>query len=168
MTMPENSTGGTARLPDVNLTAAGSGRNVNLAKIGVPSILIFPGKDNADAALEVNKVVRKQYPKADEVFMASVIDLRSFPSIFRSMVQPALEKAYFNAAGKVSPGTNPADLVVLLPDWDGSVHDTLDVSESTASAAVLVADGQGRIIGRDQGDRPAEAALAAVTDLIGN
>ena len=127
----------TSRLPDVTLTAAGSGREVDLRGIGVPVILIFHGQDTGEAALEVNKSVRKLYPGVDEVFLASVIDLRSFPSMFRSMVQPALEKAYFNAAGKIPEGADPADLVVLMPDWDGTVHDTVGVEGSTERAAVV-------------------------------
>lgn len=166
--MSENSDDPATQLPDVNLTAAGSEREINLGKIGVPAVLIFHGQDTADAALEVNKVVRKKYPTAGEVFMASVIDLRSFPSMFRSMVLPALEKAYFNAAGKVPSGTDPADLVVLLPDWDGSVHDAVGVRDSTAKAAVLVADCEGRIVGRDQSDNLAEIALDSLSGLSGN
>lgn len=156
------------RLPDVKLNAAGSAREVHLGKIGIPTILIFHGQDTADAALEVNKAVRKQYQSADQVFMASIIDLRSFPSMFRSMVEPALEKAYFNAAGKVPAGADPADLVVLLPDWDGSVHDTAGVRDSTNKAAVMVADDQSRIVCRDQSDNLAETALTALSGLIGN
>jgi hypothetical protein len=166
--MPEPSNNEAARLPDVTLTAAGSDREIPLAGIGVPSILIFHGQDTADAALAVNKTVRKKYPGADQVLVASIIDLRSFPSMFHSMVQPALEKAYFNAAGKVSAGADPADLVVLLPDWDGAVHDAVGVRESTAQAAVLVADAAGLIISRDQGDDPAGTALAAVDGLLAN
>lgn len=166
--MSDNSTDRTAGLPDLNLTAAGSGREVNLAQIGVPTILIFHGQDTADAALEINKAVRKQFPTAGEVFVASVIDLRSFPSMFRSMVTPALEKAYFNAAGKVPDEADPADLVVLLPDWDGSVHDTVEVQDSTDKAAVMVADDQGRIVCHDQNDNLAETALAALSNLMGN
>jgi len=166
--MSENSIDQDAHLPDVTLTAAGSDRDVHLAQIGVPTILIFHGQDTADAALAVNKTVRKQFPTANEAFMASVIDLRSFPSMFRSMVQPALEKAYFNAAGKVPDEADPAELVVLLPDWDGSVHDAVGIRESTTKAAVLVADRQGRIVGRDQSDNLAETALAYLSGLIGN
>ncbi len=166
--MSENSIDQDAHLPAVTLTAAGSNREIHLAKIGVPTILIFHGQDTADAALVVNKIVRKQFPTADEVFMASVIDLRSFPSMFRSMVGPAIEKAYFNAAGKVPEEADPADLVVLLPDWDGSVHDAVGVRESTSKAAVLVADSKGRIVGRDQSDTLAETALAYLSGLIGN
>lgn len=153
------------QLPDVSLTAAGSEREVNLQDIGVPTILIFHGQDTADAALEINKVVRKMYPEVGEVFLASVIDLRSFPSMFRNMVQPALEKAYFNAAGKVPEGADPADLVVLLPDWDGAVHDKVGVTGSTERAAVVVADEQGSIICRDQGGALADIALKAIQEL---
>jgi hypothetical protein len=157
-----------SRLPDVTLTAAGSGREVKLREIGVPVILIFHGQDTGDAALEVNKTVRKLHPGADEVFLASVIDLRSFPSMFHSMVRPALEKAYFNAAGKVPEGADPTDLVVLLPDWDGAVHDSLGIEGSTEKAAVVVADREARIVFTDQGDHLAEAALRAFTGLEGS
>jgi hypothetical protein len=157
-----------ARLPDVTLTAAGSEREVNLRQIGVPVILVFHGQDTGDAALEVNKAVRNLYPGVDEVFIASVIDLRSFPSMFRGMVQPALEKAYHNAAGRLPAEADAADLVVLLPDWDGSVHDTVNIKGSTEKAAVVVADGDARILCLDQGDNLAEAALAALAGLAGN
>lgn len=57
--MSETTPDDAARLPDVTLTAAGSGREVNLRQIGVPAILVFHGQDTSDAALEVNKAVRK-------------------------------------------------------------------------------------------------------------
>jgi hypothetical protein len=166
--MPDTTPDHLPRLPDVTLTAAGSGREVNLRGIGVPVILIFHGQDTGEAALEVNKSVRKLYPGVDEVFLASVIDLRSFPSMIRSMVQPALEKAYFNAVGKIPEGADPADLVVLMPDWDGAVHDTVGVEGSTERAAVVVADREARIVCIDQGDDLAETALKAFTGLIGS
>jgi len=163
--MPETNPDNGARLPDVTLTAAGSDREVNLRNIGAPVILIFHGQDTGDAALQVNQAVRRRFPGVDEVFIASVIDLRSFPSMFRSMVRPALEKAYFNAAGKVPEGADPTDLVVLLPDWDGAVHDSLGIEGSTEKAAVVVADREARIVCSDQGDNLAEAALRAFTGL---
>jgi hypothetical protein len=166
--MSDNTSDNAARLPDVTLTAAGSEREVNLRQIGVPVILVFHGQDTGDASLEVNKAVRNQYPGVDEVFIASVIDLRSFPSMFRGMVQPALEKAYHNAAGRLPAEADAADLVVLLPDWDGSVHDTVNIKGSTEKAAVVVADGDARILCLDQGDNLAEAALAALAGLAGN
>ena len=166
--MTDNASDNSLQLPDVTLTAAGSEREVNLRRIGVPVVLVFHGQDTGDAALEVNKTVRKQFAGVDEVFIASVIDLRSFPSMFRGMVQPALEKAYHNAAGRLPAEADPADLVVLLPDWDGSVHDAVNVKGSTEKAAVVVADGDARIVCLDQSDNLAEAALTALAGLAGN
>jgi hypothetical protein len=163
--MPDAPADHPQKLPEVRLTAAGSGREVNLRDIGVPAILVFHGQDTVPAAVEVHKVVRKIYPTVDEVFLASVIDLRAFPSMFRNMVQPALEKAYFHEAGKIPAGADPADLVVLLPDWDGAVHDSLGVTDSTEKAAVIVADGQGLIICRDQSTALAETALKVIQEL---
>jgi hypothetical protein len=160
---PDNSD----RLPDVTLTAAGSTRDVALRSLGVPAILVFHGKDTSDAAVQVNKAVRRIHPAAEEVFIASVIDLSSFPSMFRSMVEPELEKAYFNQAGKIPPGADPAGLVVLFPDWDGAVHEQVGLRNTTEKAAVIVADQEGRIIARDQGDDPAAAVLEALADLAG-
>ncbi len=165
--MSDTTSDNASRLPDVTLTAAGSEREVKLGQLGVPVILVFHGQDTGDAAIEVNKAVRKQYAGVDEVFIASVIDLRSFPSMFRGMVQPALEKAYHNAAGRLPADADAADLVVLLPDWDGSVHDAVGVKGSTERAAVVVADREARIVCSDQGDNLAEAALAAIAGLVG-
>lgn len=166
-TMTETPPNHAAQLPDVTLTAAGSEREVNLRNIGVPAILIFHGQDTGDAALEVNKAVRKWYPGVDEVFIASVIDLRSFPRMFHSMVQPALEKAYFNAASRIPTDADPADLVVLLPDWEGIVHDTVGVKGSTEQGVLVVVDRKARIVCLDQSDNLAEAALTALAGLNG-
>lgn len=154
------------QLPEVTLKAAGSEREVALRGIGIPSILIFHGQDTADAALEVNKAVRREHPSADDVFIASVIDLRSFPSMFHGMVEPALEKAYFNAAGKVPEGSDPKDLVVLLPDWDGAVHDAVGVKDSTRDAALVLVDSQARIVRVEQGGQLAEMAMSALEGLL--
>lgn len=164
--MSDSASSAGATLPEATLTAAGSGRKVDLRNIGTPAILVFHGQDTADAALEVNKAVRREHPGADEVFIASIIDLRSFPGMFHGMVKPELEKAYFNAAGKLPEGADPADLVVILPDWDGAVHDTADVKNSTRQAVIVVADAQGRVFRRDHGDRPADFALAALAELL--
>ncbi len=155
----------TRLLPDVSLTAAGSTREIALRDMGICAVLVFHGQDNGDAALQVNKTLRKEYPAADQVFIASVIDLRSFPSMFHGMVRPALEKAYFNAAGKLPEGADPAALVVLLPDWDGAVSDAVGMVDATRTAGVVVADAGGKVVCIDQSENLDQAALAAIAGL---
>ncbi len=94
--------------------------------------------------------------------IASVIDLRPFPSMFHGMVKPELEKAHHKAAGKLPAAADANALVVLLPDWKGAAHDACQVQNSTKEAAIIVADADGRILARAQGVDLGEAALAAL------
>ncbi len=147
------------QLPDLTLTAAGSEKEFNLATLGAPAVIVCHGQHTAKAALEVNRTVRREHPDPQALVVASVIDLRQFPSMFRGMVKPELEKAYHQAAGDLPEGADPADLVILLPDWDGSVTDTLGAQGSTEQAVVLVADAAGNVLGTRQGDDLGAAAL---------
>ena len=154
-----------ATLPALALEAVVSGRTVDLAALGRPAVFVFHGQDTAGAAMAVHAAVRTAHPDPDAVFMASVIDLRAFPSMFHGMVKPELEKAYHKAAAGLPAGADPADWVVLLPDWKGAAHDACGVSDSTRRAAVLVADAAGRVVAHSQDPDPATAALAALADL---
>ena len=154
-----------ATLPDLTLTAVVSGHEITLGSIGRPAVLVFHGQDTAGAAMAVNRAVREVAPDPEQVLVASVIDLRAFPQMFHAMVRPELEKAYHKAAGKLPADADAAGLVVLLPDWKGVAHDTCGVQGSTKQAAVLVADGTGRVVARDQSDDPAAAAVSALAAL---
>ena len=149
-------------LPAEKLTAVVSGLEIDLANLGRPAVLVFHGQDTAAAAMEVNNTVRASFPDAGEVLVASVIDLRQFPSMFHGMVKPELEKAYHKAAGKLPEGANAEDLIVLLPDWKGTTHDACDVQDSTKQAAVVIAGADGSILARAQGDNLGEAAVTAL------
>lgn len=153
--------GATELLPDATFSAVVSGREISLRETGIPLVLVFHAQDTARDALEVHKVIRGVHPDPDKVLVASVIDLRSFPSMFRGMVESELEKAYHNASGRLPEGVDPADHVVLLPDWDGAAFDSLEIKNANAQAVVVVADGQGRILCQaSQGDLGAQAVAA--------
>ena len=153
------------QLPDLTLTAAGSRHDFKLSAFGVPVVLVFHGQNTADAALEVNKTIRATYPESGQVAIASIIDLRSFPSMFHGMVKPELEKAYLKATAKLPGGADGRDYVILLPDWDGSVTDAMGISGSTVTAAIIVADRAGNVVGTEQGDELGSAALKLLSGL---
>jgi hypothetical protein len=146
-------------LPDLNITAAGSGREINLTALGAPVVIVCHGQNTAKAAMEVNTTVRAVHPDAKALVIASVIDLRQFPSMFHGMVKPELEKAYNQAAARLPEGSDPADMVILLPDWDGKIHDALDIQNSTSTAAIVVADAEGNVVGTRQGEDLGTAAI---------
>jgi hypothetical protein len=162
MTKPKAGAGD--RLPEAVLTAIVSGREISLRGIDAPLVLIFHAQDTALTALEVNRAVRGVYPDAREVVIASVIDLRSFPTMFKGMVKDELEKAYHNSTSRLPTGADPADHVILLPDWKGTVHDALGVNDSNAQAAVVVADREGLILCRAQEGDLGSLALAALQE----
>ncbi len=154
-------------LPAETLTAVVSGREITLNAIGRPAVLVFHGQDTAAAALAVNNTVRTAFPSADDLLIASIIDLRQFPAMFHGMVKPELEKAYHKAAGKLSAdllsGDTDADaLIVLLPDWKGAAHEACGVQDSTKEATALVTDAGGHILARIQDDDLGAATLAAL------
>ncbi len=150
-------------LPDVNVTAAGSKREINLAQLGVPAVVICHGQNTAQAAKEVNQTVRQEHPDAGKLVIASVIDLSSFPTMFRAMVEPEVEKAYHKVADKLPEGSDAADYVILLPDWDGKLTAQLGAEGSTEQAIALVTDAAGNIVGKAEGETPG----AAVLEILG-
>ena len=155
------------QLPELVLQAAGSEQDFKLSAFGAPTVLVLHGQNTTRAALEVNATVRGALPDAGQVVIASIIDLRAFPSMFHGMVKPELEKAYFKASDKLPEGADPRDHVILLPDWDGNVHDTLGITDSSATAAIIVADASGNIVGSAQGDDLGTAALEILAELDG-
>ncbi len=161
---PENPAG-TELLPDATFKAVVSGREISLRETGIPLVLVFHSQDTARDALEVNKTIRGVHPDPAKVLVASVIDLRSFPSMFRGMVESELAKAYHNAAGRLPAGVEAADHVVLLPAWDGAVFDELGIKNANAQAVVVVADGQGRILSQARQDDLGAQALAALENI---
>lgn len=154
------------QLPDQILHTAGSRLEMKLSRLGCPAVLICHGQDTAPAAFAVNSTVREKYPDAEQVIIASIIDLRAFPKMFQGMVKPELEKAYLKAAGKLRAGLDPQDYVILIPDWDGSVTDQLEATGSTKQAVVIVADSKGQVVGSHTGEDLGTAALKDLAGLI--
>lgn len=151
-------------LPAAILTTVVSAQELTLNALGRAAVLVFHGQDTAAEAMAVNKTVRAVYPNPDEVLIASIIDLRPFPSMFHGMVQPELEKVYHKAVAKLPDDVDAAALVVLLPDWKGAAHEACGVRNSTGEAVVVVADAQGRVLATAQGTDLGAAALAALAD----
>ena len=150
-------------LPAETLTAVVTSQDITLNAIGRPAVLVFHGQNTAAEAMAVNNAVRAVLPNPEDVLIASVIDLRPFPSMFHGMVKPELEKAYHKAAAKLPPDADAAALVVLLPDWKGNAHEACGVQNTTREAVVVVADAQGRILTTAQGTDLGAAALAALS-----
>ncbi len=146
-------------LQSLTLTAVQSNREINLKAPGQTAVLICHTQDTREAAKTVNLAVRRQYPLATDVMIASVIDLSGIPRMFRKIAESAMEKAYQKMAASLPAGFDPADYLLMLPDWDGAVTQAFGLSGVAKQAAVVVLDANGDIVGVSQEGDLGETAV---------
>ena len=151
------------RAPRFSLLAAGSGRRVDTQNVvGRRVVLIFHLQGTAPTAREINRAVRIHYPNPEDVLVASVIDLSIVPPFYWMSVGLILGQAYDRAAGELPPGADPAEYVVILPDWGGLVSRRYDVGNTGRAAAIVVLDEEGSVVTSYQGERPVETVLEVI------
>ena len=151
------------RAPRFGLLAAGSGRRVDTQNVvGRRVVLVFHLQGTAPTAREINRAVRIYYPDPEDVLVASVIDLSIVPPFYWMSVGLILGQAYDRAAEELPPGADPAEYVVILPDWGGLVSRRYDVGNTGRAAAIVVLDEEGSVAASYQGERPVEAVLEVI------
>jgi len=151
------------RAPYFSLLAAGSGRRLDTQDVvGRRVVLVFHLQGTAPTAREINRAVRLRYPDPEDVLIASVIDLSIVPPFYWMSVGLILGQAYDRAAQELPPGADPAEYVVILPDWGGLVSRRYDVGNTGRAAAIVVLDEDGSVAASYQGERPVESVLEVI------
>ncbi len=154
------------RAPDFDLLAAGSGRRFSLrGNYGCPVVLICHLQGTAPTAREINRAVRERYPCPEEVLVASVIDLSIVPPVYWMTVGLVLGQAYEKAATGLPPDTDPAEYIIILPDWGGCVSRAYGARRTNRAAAIVVMDRDSNVASFYQGERPVEAVLETLGEL---
>ncbi len=140
--------------PDISLQAVESGRTINPAQPDARYlVLVFQSQKTVRAMAPIQDKVRRKFPAADDVRIASVVDLRGVPRMFRGMAKSALKQAYTEAASHLPedwPSSDPADYVIILPDWKGTFFDAFGVTDANEKAAAVVINQQGVVLGSSQ------------------
>jgi hypothetical protein len=149
------------RAPHFGLLAAGSGRRVSLdGMAGRRIVLIFHLQGTAPTAREINRAVRDRHPSPDDVLIASVVDLSMVPPVYWLTLGLVLSSAYERVVREESPpGVDPADYVIICPDWGGLVSRKYRARETGRAAVIVVINKDSNIAGSYQGERPVEAVL---------
>lgn len=146
--------------PDFTLTAVGSERTVSRASCaGRPLVLIFAAQNTSAVIGTVNEAVRAHLPLATQVTIASLFDFGNVPPFFHGMIKFMLKRAYRQAAQGVPAGFDPADYVMILPDWTGDVCRQFGITDTDKAPTVVVIDRAGVVQGVIQGDNPAGDTL---------
>ncbi len=125
-------------------------------------VLVFHLQGTAPTARAMNRAVRQRFPDPEEVFVASVIDLSIVPPLYWMTVGLVLNSAYEQAARELPPVADPADYLVILPDWGGRVSRDYGVRNTGRAAAIVVVDEDSNVTLSYQGERPVEAVLGAL------
>ena len=130
--------------------------------IGRKVVVIFHLQGTAPTAREINHAVRAHHPDPEDVLVASVIDLSIVPPFYWMSVGLILNQAYDGATEDLPPDANPAEYVVILPDWGGLVSRNYGARNTGRAAALVVLDEEGGVAVSYQGERP----IAAVLEMI--
>jgi hypothetical protein len=140
----------------------GSNLEIDLNAIGKPAVLLFHTQETAEQAAVVNSSLRAQdeYKNCDSLFIANIVDLHSVPKLFRGFAEKAMKESYEKAAASLPPNVDPASMVLILPDWDGSVTKTFGLKDTNRTAAIAVLDPVGNLVGVYQGESAEVNALA--------
>jgi hypothetical protein len=143
------------------MKAIGSSRVVKLDTIGKPALLLFHTPETAEDAAKVNAAIRSQnqYQNCDSLVIANIVDLHAVPKLFRGFAGKAMKESYEKAALTLPAGAKPEDYVLILPDWDGSVTKAFGLKDTRSTAALVVMDAYGGLIGSYHGNEVVSNAL---------
>ena len=147
------------KIPPITLTAAGSGRRLPLDRLEVPAVLFFLWRDTLHLAEPVNLAVRRRYPLASQLLVANLADLRGVPGLIHGLVSREMEKGYHDIAARLPADLDPADYVLIVPDWKGHAVRAVGLPGPLRRPALAVIGAGGLLLGVHQGDDLAEAAL---------
>ena len=149
--------------PRFSLLAAGSGRRVvTRSVIGRKVVLIFHLQGTAPTAREINRSVRAHHPDPEDILVASIKDLSIVPPLYWMSVGLILNQAYERTAEELPPDADPAEYVVILPDWGGLDSRQCGARNTGRAAAIVVLDEEGSVAASYQGERPVEAVLEVI------
>ncbi len=139
------------------MTAVGSGRQLRLGALGVPALLICFGQETQAGIDAVETAARERYPGPEDLLIGHVVDLHKIPGLLRKVAEGVLGGEHKKAVEALEPGKEPADFVVILPDWDGSAVRKLGLEDATKALGLALLDTSGRVEWRYQGPEPAAA-----------
>lgn len=132
--------------PVFNLTAIATGRIFNLSEHRERYVLlVFVSPTTARSSREVVIGVRSSYPDFDQLPIAVVVNLHSVPGLLRGTVERIMESAFREAAVDIPIGYNPADHLILLPDWKGAVTKAYGAEHTGHEIQMTLVDPQGNV-----------------------
>ncbi|MBI2766175.1 MAG: hypothetical protein HYX53_09720 [Chloroflexi bacterium] len=149
----------TGTAPTITLTAVESGRRIALHDVAVPTVLLLFAQETSTAIDPVIDAVRAKFPTAEEVQIANVVDAHAFPRLLRKVPEMVMSNRYKDAAKNLEAGRDPAQYLIILPDWHAAVTKAMGIESVNAQIGVAVLAPGGKLIGPYQGPAPETVVL---------
>jgi hypothetical protein len=165
--MAEDSIRPGAGAPPFTLKALGSGRTVRHAPNEAALLLVFHDQNTVDMVQAMQEALRSRYADARQLQVASVVNMKPVPVFLRSTAESVMKGSYSKAAAVMPAGLDPADYVVILLDWDGSVSNAYGAHKIDRQPRLVLLDNQGIVQGVHQASEIQQGALAMVEGLLG-
>lgn len=132
--------------PTFKLTTIGSKRLFSLAELrGQWVMLLFADYSTATAARQTVEVVRRRFPDHTEIAIAIIIDLQMIPRLLHGAAERFIEGAYRDASKEIPDGFDPADHLIMLPDWSHKIAAGYGIGNVSQFPAVVLIDPEGKI-----------------------
>ena len=155
--------------PPFSLKAVATGRIFRPADYrGRAVLLIFADHNTGRSAQAVVERLRRRYSQFELLAIALVIDARIVPRLFRGTAEGRMEKEYRETAAAIPSGYDPADHLILLPDWNGEVTRAYRAGDLGRAIHLFLIGPDGLISGEYHGPDPAARALEMVQALLGD
>lgn len=153
--------------PDFQIKAVASGREISRAACaGRPLLLLFHDQSAEPLVRALQERLRARY-SAQEVLAASLVNMHVVPRFLRGAAEKMMAAAYHGAAKEIPSSLNPADHVIILPDWTGSVCQSFGVHDGGRQPASILLDGDWRVRARVQGPSLIAETMTALDVLLG-
>ena len=145
--------------PALVFTAIESKRMIDVADVDRRTVLLLISQETSNTVDPVIAEVRAKYELASDVQIANVVDLRKFPRVIRKVAETLMAHRYKESAKELPPGRDPAEWIIILPDWDGSLIEALGIADVSHELAVAVVAPGGKLLGVHQGPGAGAAAM---------
>ncbi len=143
--------------PAFETEAAVSGKRIAPDTLaGKKAVLILHGARTSEAPKVVGKAVRAAHPKAEDVVVANIVNLKSMAGLWKKVADAQVKATYDKLAGKIGDGAD--EYVIICTDYENAVAPMFGFEDTNSKAAVVVLGPDGAILGlSDEGDLAKQA-----------
>lgn len=131
-------------------------------------MLLFADYSTATVARQTLEAVRRQFPDHNQLAIAIVIDLLMVPRFLHGAAERFIEGAYRDAAKEIPEGYDPADHLIMLPDWSHKIATGYGIDNVGQYPAVVLIDPQGQIAAAFQVPDAARATVGLLREKLGD